>query len=104
MAYRVTRHPLVKSDLVGISTLVGEYAGYEVAETKIDEIEHKLYSLTDFPKIGTIRDDIHPGLRAVPASEKAVVCFTVDDLTHSVFIICISYGGADWQARVQERS
>ncbi|MDM9626587.1 type II toxin-antitoxin system RelE/ParE family toxin [Rhizobium sp. S152] len=103
MAYRVTRHPLVKTDLVDITILVGEYAGYDVAETKINEIERKLRSLADFPNIGSIRSDLYPSLRAVPASEKAVVCFTVNDEAQSVFILCVSYGGANWQERVRER-
>ncbi len=104
MAYRITRHPLVKNDLLDITILVGDYSGYEIAEDKIDLIEQKLRSLADFPHIGTIRNDLYPGLRAIPASEKAVVCFTVDDEAQSAFVLCISYGGADWQARVQERS
>ncbi|MDM9647614.1 type II toxin-antitoxin system RelE/ParE family toxin [Rhizobium sp. S163] len=103
MAYRVTRHPLVKNDLLDITILVGEYAGDEVAEDKIDLIEQKLRSLADFPRIGTIRSDLYPGLRAIPASEKATVCFTVNDEAQSVFVLCISYGGADWQARVRDR-
>jgi plasmid stabilization system protein ParE len=58
----------------------------------------------DFPKIGSIRSDILPGLRAIPAAEKAVVCFTVDDASLTVFIICVSYAGSDWASRVKERS
>jgi len=70
---------------------------------KIEQIEKTLNSLTDFPHIGTTRDDICPGLRAIPASEKAVVCFTVDDAAKVVRIICISYAGADWMSRVKAR-
>jgi plasmid stabilization system protein ParE len=103
MAYEVTRHPLVRADLFNITTLIGEYAGYATAQSKIEQIEKTLNSLTDFPHIGTTRDDIYPGLRAIPASEKAVVCFTIDDATKVVRIICISYAGADWISRVKER-
>ncbi|MBB4568530.1 type II toxin-antitoxin system RelE/ParE family toxin [Rhizobium leucaenae] len=76
MAYEVSRHPLVRDDLFNITILIGEYAGYAIAESKIEQIEKKLNSLTDFPYIGTTRDDIYPGLRAIPAAEKAVICFT----------------------------
>ncbi|WP_245458978.1 MULTISPECIES: hypothetical protein [unclassified Rhizobium] len=58
MAYEVHRHPLVRDDLFNITILIGEYAGYAIAESKIEQIEKKLNSLTDFPHIGTIRDDI----------------------------------------------
>ncbi|MFK0165738.1 type II toxin-antitoxin system RelE/ParE family toxin [Rhizobium sp. NPDC090279] len=74
MAYEIRRHPLVREDLFSITILIGEYAGYDIAESKIEQIEKKLNSLTDFPYIGTTRDDIHPGLRAIPAAEKAVIC------------------------------
>jgi plasmid stabilization system protein ParE len=103
MAYEVNRHPLVRADLVDITILIGEYAGYATAESKIAQIEQKLNSLTDFPHIGTTHDDIYPGLRAIPVVEKGVVCFTVNERTATVNIICISYAGADWMSRVKER-
>ncbi|RWX77165.1 type II toxin-antitoxin system RelE/ParE family toxin [Neorhizobium lilium] len=103
MAYKVIRHPLVRDDLSDITTLIGEYAGYSLALNKIDAIEDALNSLVDFPKIGSTRDDILPGLRAIPAADKAVLCFTVDDETGVVFIICVSYAGSDWMSRVKAR-
>lgn len=103
MAYEVHRHPLVRTDLINITILIGDYAGYDIAESKIDQIEQKLNSLTDFPHIGTIRDDIYPGLRAIPVAEKAVICFTVNEPAATVNVICISYAGADWMSRVKER-
>jgi plasmid stabilization system protein ParE len=103
MAYEVSRHPLVRADLFNITILIGEYAGYATARSKIEQIEKKLNSLTDFPYIGTTRDDIYPGLCAIPAAEKAVVCFTVNEQMATVNVICISYAGADWASRVKER-
>ena len=104
MAYEVSRHPLVRDHLFNITILIGEYAGYAVAESKIEQIETTLNALIDFPHIGTTRDEIYPGLRAVPAAEKAVICFTINEQTATVHIICISYAGADWGSRVKERS
>lgn len=103
MSYRVVRHPLVRDDVFAITVFIGEYAGYEIAEGKIDAIETTLTALGDFPHIGTVRNEIFPGLRVIPAASKAVICFTVDDDRAEVYIVCISYGGADWQARVKER-
>ena len=104
MVYRVNRHPLVRADLAGITTLIGEYAGYALALIKIEAIEEALNGLSDFPKIGSTRDDILRGLRAIPAAEKAVLCFTVDDDSRTVFILCVSYAGSDWASKVKERS
>ncbi|MBP1859488.1 type II toxin-antitoxin system RelE/ParE family toxin [Rhizobium herbae] len=103
MAYKVIRHPLVKNDLLKVTIFIGDYAGYDVAEEKVEEIERSLFSLTDFPHIGTIRGEIYPRLRVIPASSKAVICFTVDDERKAVDVICITYGGANWMARVKER-
>ncbi|WP_438749858.1 type II toxin-antitoxin system RelE/ParE family toxin [Pararhizobium sp. O133] len=103
MSYRVTRHPLVRDDLSKITIFIGEYAGYDVAEEKIDAIETTLLSLRDFPHVGTIRNEIHPGLRVIPTAGKAVVCFTVTDDRQEVYVVCVTYGGADWQRRVKER-
>lgn len=103
MRYEITNHPLVEHDLFGIVDFISNYAGIEVGLAKVDEIIGFIDKLADFPHIGTVRTDIGPALRAIPASEKAVVCFTVDDKTKVIRIVCISYAGADWTSRVKER-
>lgn len=103
MRYAITKHPLVEHDLFGIVDFISDYAGIQVGLAKADEITEFIDKLADFPHIGTVRTDMGPKLRAIPASEKAVVCFTVDDTTKVVRIICISYAGADWMSRVEKR-
>ena len=68
-----------------------------------DQLSHDLASLQDLPYKGSIRDEIAPGLRAIPAGRKAVMAFTVDDETREVFIHVVSYAGADWIARSRAR-
>lgn len=87
---------------MNITIFIGDYAGYDIAEEKIGKIESRMRGLAALPHVGTIRNEIHPGLR-VATSAKAVICFAVDDSTKMVEIVCVSYGGADWQARVRER-
>nr|CAD6423001.1 type II toxin-antitoxin system RelE/ParE family toxin [Rhizobium sp. Q54] len=101
--YRLEYHGQAVQDLVSIHDYIEGYAGRITAERRLSEIEAAVYRLADIPKIGTIRDDLAPGLRAIPAAEKAVVCFTVDDLTRTVFILCVGYAGSDWASRVTER-
>jgi toxin ParE1/3/4 len=103
MPYTITQHPLVEADLYQIGELISDFAGLQIGQKKMNEITAFIDRLTDFPHIGTVRSDLYPGLRAIPASEKAVVCFTVDDEAQFVFLLCVSYGKADWQARVRER-
>lgn len=101
--YRLEYHAAAEQDLVDIHNLIEDYAGRITADRKLAEIEAATYRLADLPKIGSTRDELAPGLRAVPAAEKAVICFTIDDDTLTVFILCVSYAGSDWASRVKER-
>jgi plasmid stabilization system protein ParE len=102
--YAIDRHPLVNRDLFDIARFIGEYAGYDKANSKIDELERSIGSLSDYPHIGSPRPDIVPGLRALPSAEKGVICFTADDEKRTVRIVCITYAGQDWQKIASQRS
>ena len=103
MGYRVYRHPEVEQDLLDIADLLVEFAGIEVAERKLAEIERTIRNLSTTPHIGSVRDDISPGLRAIPTARKGVVTFIVDDDEQAVFVVGIGYAGADWIARTLAR-
>jgi toxin ParE1/3/4 len=101
--YRLRYHPGATDDLFKIFTLIEDYAGTAIANRKFSEIEHATKGLTGFPHKASPRDEVQPGLRVLPAAEKAVICFTVDDTDKSVMIVAIGYAGSDWAARVKER-
>lgn len=101
--YQIIRHPLVQDDLDGIFYYIADFAGPNIGQAIVSKIVDRMESLSDFPQIGTIRSDIHPGLRVIPASEKGVLCFTVDTDLRTVFIVLVSYAGADWMSRVSDR-
>jgi toxin ParE1/3/4 len=103
MNYQIKFHPLVANDLDLIASIIIDYAGPEVAARKLAEIEAVVTSLKDFPHRGSIRNEIAPGLRAIPAGRKAVIAFVVDDDAKEVLIYAISYGGSDWISRVGAR-
>jgi len=94
--YRILRHPNVADDLFDIAVLIADYAGVEIALRRIGEIEQTVQKLRDVPHIGSVRDEIAPGLRAIPAAGKGVICFIVDDENHEVRILAIGYAGSDW--------
>lgn len=104
MSYRIRFHPLVARDLDAIALWILDYAGPEVAARKLVEIEAAIATLKETPHKGSLRDEIAPGLRAIPAGRKAVVAFTVDDDTAEVLIYAVTYGGADWAMRSSLRS
>ena len=103
MSYRLYRHPEVAQDLFDIVDLIARYAGPDVAERKLGAIEQRLDELGQTPNVGTLRHDIYPNLRAIPVARKGVITFIVDDETRSIYIVSITYAGADWLGRVQHR-
>ncbi len=103
MNYRIRFHPAVSEDLAQIVQLIAGYAGSEAAARRLAEIEAVIASLKQTPHKGSIRDEIAPGLRAIPAGRKAVVVFTVDDETREVLVHIVGYAGADWIRRSADR-
>jgi len=101
MEYRIRFHPAVENDLKSIAEMIASYAGSQAAVRRLAEIEGIVLSLADTPHKGSIRAEIAPGLRAIPAGRKAVVAFTVDDATRTVFVHVVGYAGSNW---VQQRS
>ncbi|MFC3088022.1 type II toxin-antitoxin system RelE/ParE family toxin [Tabrizicola soli] len=104
MSYRIRFHPSVADDLEWITGWISDYAGSSVAAAKLAEIETTILGLAATPHKGSTRDEIAPGLRAIPAGRKGVVVFKVDDDMREVLIYAVTYGGADWIRRSKSRS
>jgi plasmid stabilization system protein ParE len=101
---RIRFHPLVARDLDAIARWILDYAAPDAAARKLVEIEAAIATLKDTPHKGSLRDEIAPGLRAIPAGRKAVIAFVVDDDQRDVLIYAITYGGADWAMRTSAHS
>ncbi len=103
MPYRIYRHPDIEQDLFDIVDLIADYAGIIVTKRKLSEIEQSIRMLSETPHIGSLRNSIYPGLRAIPTARKGVITFVVDDEEEMVFIVSTTYARADWTRRVPER-
>lgn len=103
MIYRIKFHPLVARDLDAIAHWIIDYAGPDVAARKLSEIEAAIATLKTTPHKGSLRDEVAPGLRAIPAGRKAVIAFLVDDDASEVLIYTVTYGGANWVRRGSTR-
>lgn len=101
--YRLIRHPSVDRDLSDIARMIADCSGDEVARRKLDAIERTVRRLAQLPHIGSLRDEICPGLRAIPTARKGVVCFVVDDERQVVKIVAIAYAGREWMSRARRR-
>jgi toxin ParE1/3/4 len=101
--FRIRFHPKVQDDLKSILRLIADYAGQAAAERRLTEIEGVIRTLSQTPHKGTLRHEIAPGLRAIPAGRRGVVAFVVDDTRREVRIIAVSYTCADWITRATSR-
>ncbi len=97
------RHPHVAYELLDIASFVADYASNDVAMHKLAEIEWTIRQLCDLPRTGSFRDEIAAGVRAIPAADKSVICFIVDDDRLEVRIMAIGYAGSDWSKTVGAR-
>jgi len=102
--YRIRFHPLVARDLDAIARWILDYAWPAATARKLVEIEAAIATLKVTPHKGSLRNEIAPGLRAIPAGRKAVIAFVVDDDHSEVLIYAVTYGGADWAMRSSARS
>jgi len=96
--YAITRHSSVEFDLEKIQDFLAPVAGVKVAANITGRIRTRISALQVLPHVGTLHTEPLLGLRAIPAADKAVICFTVDDDARIVKIICVAYAGQDWQA------
>lgn len=103
MTWRIRFHPRVADDLDAIARWILDYAGPGAAERKLSEIERAIASLADLPHRGSRRDDIVPGVRAIPAGRRAVIAFTLDEEQREVRIVAVVFGGGNWARVVGER-
>jgi plasmid stabilization system protein ParE len=103
VSYRTRFHPLVARDLDAIARWIVDYAGPEIAARKLAEIDAAIATQRGLAHTGSLRPDIAPGLRAIPAGRKAVIAFVVGDEAADVLIYAVTYGGADWALRTTQR-
>jgi toxin ParE1/3/4 len=102
MKYKVSFRPRAEADLYGLYRAIAEEAGRAVAGRYVDRIEAACLALETFPKRGTRRDDIGPGLRTVGFERRATILFRV--MRSEVVIVRIFYGGQDYERALRRKS
>lgn len=95
MRYRVRFHPAVSDDLRGIARSMLPHAGKATTARVLSELRDTARSLQETPHRGSLRHEIMPGLRAIPAGRRGVVVFTVDDAAREVFISAVLQHGLE---------
>jgi toxin ParE1/3/4 len=96
MSRRVVFAPGVEAQLVALYRYIMQQASVEIAERFTIAIIEHCEGLATFPHRGTPRDDIRPGLRALPFRRRVTIAYAVD--ADQVVILGIYYGGQDFTA------
>ena len=98
MAHDLVFRPSAEADLVALFDYIADRAGNESASAFIGRIEAACRKLTTFPERGTVRNDIHPGLRVIGFERRTSMALIVQGNT--VRILHILNGGRafpdDW--------
>lgn len=98
MFYTVIFSPEAEEQLVELYRYVAGSASPEAAAEFTDAIVRHCEKLKDFPRRGTTRDDIRPGLRITHYKKRTIIAFMVLDDT--VAVLGIYYGGQNYEEKL----
>jgi toxin ParE1/3/4 len=100
VALKVYFRPTAEADLFALYDYIAGKAGVVTAGNYIERIEAACLALSNFPKRGTRRDDIVPGLRTIGFERRVTIAFRV--MKTRVEIITVAYGGRDFEGELRE--
>jgi toxin ParE1/3/4 len=82
-----------EADLFAIHGHIAREVSARIAEAYVDRITNACLALSTFPRRGTRREDLTPGLRTIGFERRATIAFLVED--DLVTIVRVFYGGQD---------
>ncbi|KNY13063.1 plasmid stabilization protein ParE [Shinella sp. SUS2] len=93
MAYTITLRPEARQELLDLYLYIAEQAGDARALGYVSGIRQMINGLAEFPRRGTERTDMLPGLRIIGYKRSASIAFVVD--ATEVIVLGVFYGGRD---------
>ncbi|RXT24279.1 plasmid stabilization protein [Rhizobium leguminosarum] len=93
MRYTVRLSVAAQRDVDALLDYLVPRAGEAIAQAYIDRLRAFLEAFQNFPKRGTVRDEIRDGLRIVGFERSLSIAFTVEEET--VYILRIMSGGQE---------
>jgi len=100
MGYRIIVTPEARDQLDAIYDYIAYAATPSIARQFTDGIIDRLAVLTDYPRTGSPRDDIRPGLRTLAYRRRVTVAFMVEEA--AVVVIGFYYGGQDFETILRD--
>jgi len=99
MSYRIVFTPEARNQLDDLHAYISTAADVETASRFTDGIIDHIAALNEFPKRGTPRDDLRPGLRTLAWRHRVTIAFMVEEI--DVVVIGIFYGGRDFESLLE---
>jgi toxin ParE1/3/4 len=100
VSYAIVLAPEARAQLDELYDYIAEAASPAIALRFTDAILGQLEELRDFPSLGTIRDDILPGLRTIGFRRRVTIAFVVEP--SEVSVVGIFYGGQDFETLLRD--
>lgn len=100
MVFRVTYAPEAEAQLVALYRYIAREASSDIAKRYTDAIVERCEKLDSFPRRGTPRDDIRPGLRTVSFRRNVKIAYKVNE--DDVAILGIFFGGQDFETILKD--
>lgn len=100
MSYRIVFTPEARDQLDRLHAYIATAADMDIASQFVNGIIDHIATLQEFPKRGTPRDDIRPGLRTLAWRRRVTIAFVVEEA--DVVVIGIFYGGRDFETLLKE--
>lgn len=101
---RLFYRPEARADLAKLYDYIVEESGsHDRALGYIRRIQASCEKLKTLPEVGTLRDDLRPGVRILGFERRVVVVYTVLP-SGDVEIGRVFYGGRDYEALISDQS
>jgi toxin ParE1/3/4 len=98
--YRIVFTPEARNQLEELYAYIATAADADTASRFTNGIIDHIAMLSEFPKRGTPRDDLRPGLHTMAWRRRVTIAFVVEQ--RDVVVIGIFYGGRDFETLLRE--
>lgn len=102
MSYRVVFSPEAEAQLSSLYDYIAAVASASIAAQYTEAVISHCEALQTFPQIGTMRNDVRPGLRITHHKRRTVIAFTVDLEAEQVSILGVFHGGQNFETLLSD--
>lgn len=92
--YPIVWRPAARSDLLALYDWISDWADPDTAYRYTSAVEAQVVKLGRFPRRGTPRDDLVPGMRTISFRGRTIIAYRVDQ--SKVEILRLLHSGQDW--------